>query len=224
LGAGGMASVYRARDELLERDVAVKLIAERFADDPPFVERFRREAQLGARLARPNILAVLDAGDEPRDFMVTELVDGLDAGRLLPRHGRMTPGQTVHVVVQVCEALQYAHEHGIVHCDLAPPNILLRRSDGAAKLADFGLASRSVDVASAGAEAMGTPGYVAPEVLWGTNRHRGRISTHSAWSRTGCSPDRANFGPVVGSPRPLWRPLPRVCSPSPKPAPICRAA
>jgi eukaryotic-like serine/threonine-protein kinase len=115
-----MASVYRARDDLLKRDVAVKLIAERFADDPPFVERFRREARLCARLAHPNILAVLDAGDEPRDFIVTELVDELDAGRLLQRHGRLTPGQNVHVVVQVCEALQYAHEHGVVHCDLAP--------------------------------------------------------------------------------------------------------
>ena len=168
LGTGGMASVYRARDDLLKRDVAVKLIAERFADDPPFVERFRREARLCARLAHPNILAVLDAGDEPRDFIVTELVDGLDAGRLLQRHGRLTAGETVHVVVQACEALQYAHEQGVVHCDLAPPNILLRRSDGTAKLADFGLASQAVDVASTGAEeAMGTPGYVAPEVLWG---------------------------------------------------------
>jgi serine/threonine-protein kinase len=163
-----MASVYRARDHLLKRDVAVKLIAERFADDPPFVERFRQEARLCARLAHPNILAVLDAGDEPRDFIVMELVDGLDAGRLLQRRGRLTPGQTVHVVVQVCEALQYAHEQGVVHCDLAPPNILLRHSGGTAKLADFGLASEAVDVASTGAEeAMGTPGYVAPEVLWG---------------------------------------------------------
>src|ERR1700761_27174 len=95
LGAGGMASVYRAHDELLDRYVAVKLIADRFAADPAHVERLHREARLCARLAHSNILAVLDAGARPRDFIVMELVDGLDAYKLLQRRGRLTPGQAV---------------------------------------------------------------------------------------------------------------------------------
>lgn len=168
VGAGGMARVYRAHDELLERDVAVKLIAERFAADPPYVERFRREARLCARLSHSNILAVLDAGDEPREYIVMEFVEGLDARKLLKRRGRLTPGQTVHIVAQICDALTYAHNQGVVHCDVSPSNILLRRSDGAAKLADFGLAFRAGEVGSTQAGGMsGTPGYVAPEVLWG---------------------------------------------------------
>jgi eukaryotic-like serine/threonine-protein kinase len=157
--------------------------------------------------------------------MVTELVDGLDADRLLQRHGRMTPGQTVHVVVRVCEALQYAHEHGVVHCDLAPPNILLRRSDGAAKLADFGLASQSVDVASAGAEeAMGTPGYVAPEVLLG-DQPTPRSDLYSlgvvAYRLLAGPPEFRLRGGRATSP--LATAAPRM-QPSPRPVPICRAA
>jgi hypothetical protein len=95
LGAGGTATVYRARNEQLERDVAVKVIGERPALDPVFVRRFRSEAQLGAWLAHPNIVAVLDAGAQPRDFIVTELVRGLDPATLLRRRGRLTPGEIV---------------------------------------------------------------------------------------------------------------------------------
>jgi len=168
LGAGGMASVYRAHDELLDRYVAVKLIADRFAADPAHVERLHREARLCARLAHSNIPAVLDAGARPRDFIVMELVDGLDAYRLLHRRGRLTPGQAVHVLAQICDALTHAHDRGVVHGDVSPSNILLRRCDGAAKLADFGLACRTGEGAPTHAgELLGTPGHVAPEVLWG---------------------------------------------------------
>ena len=168
VGAGGMASIYRARDELLERDVAVKLIAERLAGDPPYVDRFRREARLCAPLAHENILAILDAGSEPRPFIVTEFVDGPDGRKLLERRGRLTRQQTIHVVAQICDALSYAHEQGVLHCDVSPSNILLRRADGAAKLADFGLACRAAEFASMPAGMrLGTPGYIAPELLWG---------------------------------------------------------
>jgi serine/threonine-protein kinase len=168
LGAGGMAAVYRARDERLKRDVAVKVISERLARDALSVGRFRREAQLCARLGHPNIVAVLDAGVEPRDFMVMELVHGLDAGTLLRNQGRLTPGRTVDVVAQLCEALAYAHDQDVIHHDVTPRNILIRRADGTAKLADFGLASGALDVpASQVADAVGTPGFVAPEVLRG---------------------------------------------------------
>ena len=105
---------------------------------------------------------------QPRDFIVMEYVDGLDARQLLQRRGRLTLGETVHVVAQICDALTYAHHQGVVHGDVSPSNILVRRSDRVAKLADFGLASRTADVGSTHAAAtLGTPGHVAPEVLWG---------------------------------------------------------
>jgi len=165
VGAGGMATVYRARDERLARDVAVKVIDKHLARDPFSVRLFRREAQLCARLAHPNIVSVLDAGVAPRDFIAMELVQGLDAGILVRREGRLIPGEAVHVVAQVCEALAYAHDHDVIHQDVSPRNILIR-PDWTAKLADFGLASDSSDRA-AGQETGGTPGYVAPEVLCG---------------------------------------------------------
>jgi serine/threonine protein kinase len=169
LGAGGMATVYRARDEQLERDVAVKVIAERHARDPLFVRRFRSEAQLGARLAHPNIVAVLDGGAQPRDFIVTELVRGLDAATLLRRRGRLTPGEIVDIVVQVCDALAHAHARGVIHLDVSPANVLIAEADGTAKLADFGLASDVVVKSPPGRVrgVMGTPGYVAPEITSG---------------------------------------------------------
>jgi eukaryotic-like serine/threonine-protein kinase len=166
LGAGGMATVYSARDERLAREVAVKVMAERFVRRPEFVRRFRREAQICARLSHPNIVTVLDAGVAPRDFIVMELVEGADVGTLLKRDGRPTPGEAVHVVAQVCEALAYAHDHGVIHQDVSPHNILIRATDGTAKLADFGLASDSLDQAVR-EETGGTPGYIAPEVLRG---------------------------------------------------------
>ena len=168
VGTGGMAIVYRANDELLKREVAIKFIAERLAANPAFVERFHHEGCLCAHLAHPNIVAILDAGVQPRDFIVMEHVAGLDARQLLHRRGRLTLGETVHIVAQICDALSYAHRQGVVHGDVSPSNILVRRSDGVAKLADFGLASRAAGVgATHAAAAQGTPGHVAPEVLWG---------------------------------------------------------
>ena len=168
VGAGGTATVYRARDERLKRDVAVKMITEGLAGHPPSVQRFRREAELCARLAHPNIVAILDTGVQPRDFSVMEFVRGVDAGTLLQRCGRLTPDQTVHVVAQVCEALAYAHEQEVLHRDVSPGNILIGRPDGTAQLADFGIACDALDVAAGLVAAVtGTPGYVAPEILRG---------------------------------------------------------
>jgi serine/threonine-protein kinase len=170
VGLGGMATVYRAWDERLKRDVAVKIIAEWLARDRAAVRRFRREAELSAGLAHPNIVAILDAGDEPHDYIVMEFVDGTHAGTLLKRRERLTAGQTVQVVAQVCDALGYAHDRDVVHHDVSPRNILIRRPDRTAKLADFGLASSALDVpAGRAAGVMGTPGYVAPEVLHGAS-------------------------------------------------------
>jgi serine/threonine protein kinase len=165
VGAGGMATVYRARDERSDRDVAVKVIRERLGGDGALVRRFRREAELGARLAHPNIVAVLDAG---RDFMVMELVRGADAGMLVRRRGRLPCAEVVHLVAQVAAALQHAHDQGLVHGDVSPGNILVGDGGTTAKLADFGLACGVRERPRAcGAEVMGTPGYVAPEVAGG---------------------------------------------------------
>jgi serine/threonine protein kinase len=168
VGVGGTATVYRARDERLKRDVAVKLIAEWLRQDPVAVRRFRREAELTAGLAHPNIVAILDAGSEPQDFIVMELVHGLDAGTVLQRQGRLDPDKAVHVVSQVCDGLEYAHDHDVVHHDVSPRNILIERAGASAKLADFGLASGVIEATSGRPEGvMGTPGYVAPEILCG---------------------------------------------------------
>jgi serine/threonine-protein kinase len=170
VGVGGMANVYRAWDERLKRDVAVKIIAEWLAHDPVPVRRFRREAELSARLSHPNIVAILDAGAQPQDYIVMEFVNGVHAGALLRRRARPTPSQTVHVVAQVCDALAYAHDRDVVHHDVSPRNILVRRTDLAAKLADFGLASGALDIPAERAQSVaGTPGYVAPEVLDGAS-------------------------------------------------------
>jgi serine/threonine protein kinase len=169
VGTGGMATVHRAWDERLERDVAVKLIAERLARDTSSLRRFRREAELWARLGHPNIVAILDAGARPREFIAMELVRGPDVGTLLrSRGGRLTPDEAGHVVAQACEALTYAHEHGVLHRDVSPRNILVSQHDGTVKLADFGLACRvdAPDVALP-AHVAGTPGYLAPELLSG---------------------------------------------------------
>jgi len=168
LGAGGMATVYHAEDELLHRDVAVKLIAKRFAANLEFVERFHHEGRLWANLTHANIVSILDAGYTPWDFLVMELMDGGDVRTVLHCRGRLSPGQTIHVVSQICDALTFAHQQGVVHGDVSLSNILLRRSDGTAKLADFGLASSGAEVDRRNpGEIMGTPGYLAPEVAWG---------------------------------------------------------
>ena len=168
IGAGGMGTVYRALDERLKREVAVKLITGRLARGPNAVERFRREAEFGARLAHPNIVAVFDAGSGPRDFIVMELVDGIDVSTLVRRQGPLTAGEAVHLIAQICDALTYAHERSVVHRDVSPGNVLVRLPDLTAKLGDFGVAS---DVRSAPAERrpdiVGTPGYVAPELVRG---------------------------------------------------------
>jgi tRNA A-37 threonylcarbamoyl transferase component Bud32 len=167
-GAGGMATVYRALDERLKREVAVKVIAERFKHDPRFVSRFRREAQLCARLSHPSIVGILDAAVEPRDFIVMELVDGVDAGTLLETNGPFTAETGVRVLTQVCDALAHAHDRSVVHHDVTPGNILISLTDGRAWLADFGLASDPTDGSDGPVEDVtGTPGFIAPEILHG---------------------------------------------------------
>jgi beta-lactam-binding protein with PASTA domain/tRNA A-37 threonylcarbamoyl transferase component Bud32 len=171
IGAGGMARVFRASDEALGRVVAIKMPRDPYATDPPFRERFLREARAAARLSHPNIVAVYDVGEQDgRPFLVMQFVDGPTLKDELARRGPLPVGEAVAFVRQVAEALAYAHLHGIVHRDVKPANILLTQplaGDGPrrrALLSDFGIA-RSLGEAglSASNEVFGTVHYLAPE-------------------------------------------------------------
>ena len=168
LGAGGMATAYRARDQRLGREVAVKVIAAGLVQDGGAVRRFRREAELGARLIHTNIVTVLDAGVEPQDFIVMELVEGVDAGTLVRRSGRLSLHHALRIVEPICEALQYAHDEHVIHGDVSGSNILIRQRDSAPKLTDFGLACQTGDIPDdRPGRVRGTPGHIAPELLSG---------------------------------------------------------
>ena len=126
VGAGGMAEVYRARDELLGREVAIKVLSERFAQDRSFVERFRREAQSAANLNHPNIVSLYDYGsDEGAYFIVMEFIDGQSLAEVISSDGRLTPERSAEIASDVAAALERAHGAGIVHRDIKPGNIML---------------------------------------------------------------------------------------------------
>src|SRR5919108_1811467 len=168
LGRGGMASVYRARDEELGRPVAVKVLAEHLADTPGFRDRFLREARLAAKLSHPNIVQVFDVGeDEGRPFIVMECVEGSTLADELKQRGPLDPAEVVDLALQVCGGLEHAHAAGLVHRDIKPQNLLLR-PDGTVKIADFGIAraaqaTRLTQIGSI----LGTAAYLAPEQALG---------------------------------------------------------
>jgi hypothetical protein len=166
LGQGGMGAVYRGTQVRLQRQVAIKIMCRDQGKDHGFEERFRREALALAQLNHPNIVNVIDYGEAGPDYLyiVMEFVDGTDLVGVI-RSGQMTQETALKLLPQICDALQFAHDNGIVHRDIKPANILLTR-DGRIKMADFGLAKR-FDVNSTfhtqtGA-GMGTPDYAAPE-------------------------------------------------------------
>jgi len=165
LGRGGMASVYRGVDEELGRPVAVKLLAEHFAGDNEIRRRFLREARIAGALNHPNIVSVYDIGE--RDgcpFIVMELVEGESLADLLARDGPLEPGRAVELALQACAGLEHAHRAGLVHRDVKPANLLIRR-DGTLKVADFGIArvaAAATTLTQAGA-ILGTASYLAPE-------------------------------------------------------------
>ncbi len=164
VGSGGMSTVYRAHDSLLERKVALKILHARFGDDEEYVERFRREARAVAQLAHPNIVTVIDRGEDAgRQFIVFEYVDGDDLKQLIDKTGPLPIDQVVELGREIAAALAFAHERGIVHRDVKPQNVLL--SDGRAKVTDFGIA-RSLDVEHGVTQTgtvLGTSNYIAPE-------------------------------------------------------------
>jgi tRNA A-37 threonylcarbamoyl transferase component Bud32 len=167
LGHGGMGVVYKARQPKLNRLVALKILAPEKAADPKFAERFEREAQALARLSHPNIVAVHDYGEADGMFyLLMEYVDGSTLRQLL-RAGRLKPESALAIVPSICEALQFAHQQGVVHRDIKPENVLLDLS-GRVKIADFGIA-KLVDVnaprpaLTEERSVIGTPHYMAPE-------------------------------------------------------------
>jgi serine/threonine-protein kinase len=168
-GVGGMSSVFRARDTLLERRVALKVLHEHHADDPEYVERFRREARAIAKLSHPNIVTVIDRGVwEGCEYIVFEHVEGPNLKELVEEHGPLSPLEALTLAHQAARGLAFAHEHGIVHRDVKPHNVLVD-ADGTAKVTDFGIA-RSLDADAGLTETgtvLGTSDYVAPEQVEG---------------------------------------------------------
>jgi len=145
LGSGGMSNVYKATDRILERTVAVKILAEHLSDDERFVARFRREALAVARLIHPNIVQVYDTGkDDGRHYIVMEYVSGRSGAQILQRHGPVGPEIAAEIGIQACAGLDYAHRRGIIHRDVKPGNLMVN-TDGVVKLADFGIAKAAED-------------------------------------------------------------------------------
>ena len=174
LGTGGMSNVYKATDRILERTVAVKILAEHLHDDERFVERFKREALAVARLIHPNIVQVYDTGiDGGRHYIVMEYVDGRSGAQILQRQGPVEPETAAEIGVQACAGLDYAHRRGIIHRDVKPGNLMVvggpvGGGEMIVKLTDFGIAraieqTRITQVGSV----VGTAAYLAPEQVRG---------------------------------------------------------
>jgi eukaryotic-like serine/threonine-protein kinase len=169
VGKGGMSSVYKAHDQLLERNVALKVLHAHYGDDAEYVERFRREARAVAQLSHPNIVTVIDRGEaDGHQFIVFELIEGENLKELVNRTGPLPVRQAVELAIAIADGLAFAHEHGIVHRDVKPQNVLLNR-DGEAKVTDFGIA-RSLDVEHGVTQTgtvLGTSSYLSPEQAGG---------------------------------------------------------
>ncbi len=164
LGHGGMASVYVARDAELDRPVALKILADRLADDREFRRRFLREARLAARLSHANVVQVYDAGeDDKRPFIVMEYVDGVSLAEILAERGKLPVAEAAHIARQAALGLQSAHDADLVHRDVKPQNLLVR-DDGVVKIADFGIArAAELSRVTQAGTVLGTAAYLAPE-------------------------------------------------------------
>jgi len=162
---GGMSSVYKGRDRLLERNVALKVLHPHFLDDAEYVERFRREARAAAQLSHPHIVTVIDRGSaDGNQFIVFEYVDGENLKQLVERAGPLSVERTLELGIEIADALAFAHAHGLVHRDVKPQNVLIDGA-GSAKVTDFGIA-RSLDVERGVTQTgtvLGTSNYLSPE-------------------------------------------------------------
>ncbi|HEY3612413.1 MAG TPA: Stk1 family PASTA domain-containing Ser/Thr kinase [Gaiellales bacterium] len=163
LGVGGMATVYLAEDSSLGRKVALKVMAERYAEDGEFVERFRREAQAAARLNHPNIIAVYDRGEaNGRPYIAMEYLQGRTLKQVIQKDGPLPAERAIAIAMQVLAGLRYAHEHGVVHRDVKPHNVLVG-DDGRIKVTDFGIAHAGDPQMTEVGSIVGTAQYLSPE-------------------------------------------------------------
>jgi len=170
VGSGGMATVWRAHDLVLDRPVAVKILHARLAEDPAFLDRFNTEATASARLTHPNIVHVFDAGTaDGSAFIVMELFDGETLRDRLHRTGPLPPAEAASIMVQALQGLQFAHDHNLIHRDVKPANVLVA-SDGRVKVTDFGIAKvaygGTADPTTTG-KVLGSVPYLAPEQVEG---------------------------------------------------------
>ena len=174
IASGGMATVWQARDGVLARTVAVKVLHPHLAEDEEFLERFRREALAAARLSHPNIVSIYDTGSErsvddvPRNYIVMEYCAGGTLTDIIQEHGPLDAQRASGITCGICDALAYAHSSGVVHRDIKPANVLLT-SDGTLKVADFGIAKAAfgdADITTTGS-ILGTVTYLSPEQVQG---------------------------------------------------------
>jgi eukaryotic-like serine/threonine-protein kinase len=170
LGAGAMATVFKARQISLDRTVAIKVLPRKFTSSAQFIERFYAEGRAAAQLNHPNIVQAFDVGKAgDYHYFVMEYVDGRTVYDDIVKHKRYSEAEAIDIITQMAEALQHAHERGLIHRDVKPKNIMMNK-DGVAKLADMGLARAVSDKEAAEAEAgkaFGTPYYISPEQIRG---------------------------------------------------------
>jgi beta-lactam-binding protein with PASTA domain/predicted Ser/Thr protein kinase len=167
LGSGGMADVYLAQDQLLGREVAVKVLHHHFAEDQEFVERFRREASSAAALSHPNIVAIFDRGEWNGTYYIAmEYVAGRTLKAIVREQGALDPASAIDIVVQILRAARFAHKRGVIHRDLKPHNVILDE-EGRARVTDFGIARAGASDMTLTGSIMGTAQYLSPEQAQG---------------------------------------------------------
>jgi len=167
LGSGGMADVYLAQDQLLGRQVAVKILHHHFAEDQEFVERFRREASSAAALSHPNIVAIFDRGEWNGTYYIAmEYVSGRSLKAIVREAGPLDPVTAIDIVIQILRAARFAHRRGVIHRDLKPHNVILDE-DGRARVTDFGIARAGASDMTLTGSIMGTAQYLSPEQAQG---------------------------------------------------------
>ena len=167
LGQGGMGIVYKARDPVIDRDVAVKVVQDHILDTPTLRERFYREARSAGRLSHPNITTLYDIGEEEgAPYLVMEFLGGTDLGTLIRRNASFTLQEKIEIGIQICRGLQYAHQNNVIHRDIKPDNIRLLAGNRV-KIMDFGIARLDSETRTLTKEGIGTPRYMSPEQIRG---------------------------------------------------------
>src|ERR1700730_8756928 len=167
LGAGGMADVFLAEDQQLGRKVALRLLHRRFAEDPGFVERFRREAQAAAGLQHPNVVSVYDRGAyDDTYYIAMEYLPGRTLKRLIRDEAPLDPIRAIDITLEILKAARFAHKRGVIHRDLKPHNVIIDETDHA-KVTDFGIARAGASDMTETGSIMGTAQYLSPEQAQG---------------------------------------------------------